>query len=151
MTATNTGAPRITPDQLEVWRLFIRAHSRVLRRLESDLLERHDLPLAWYDVLARLLEADDRRLRMTELAERVMLSPSGLTRLVDRMADDGLVQRVSAEGDGRGYYAVLTDDGYEKLREASGTHLRGIHEYVVGRFSEDELATVADMLRRIDE
>ncbi|PSL01881.1 MarR family transcriptional regulator [Haloactinopolyspora alba] len=151
MTATDGADLRVTPEQLEVWRLFIRVHARVLRRLEADLQEYHGMSLAWYDVLARLLEADERRLRMTELAERVMLSPSGLTRLVDRMADDGLVRRVQAEGDGRGYFAVLTDAGYERLRETSGTHLRGIREYVVGRFSDDELRTVAELLKRVDE
>ena len=141
---------RVTPEELEVWRTFIRVHAQVLRRLEADLVERHGLPLAWYDVLVRLLEADDRRLRMTELAERVMLSPSGLTRLVDRMVDEGLVRREQAERDGRGFYAVLTDVGYERLREATGTHLRGVREYVISRFEPDELAQMSALLRRID-
>lgn len=141
---------RVTPEELEVWRTFIRVHAQVLRRLEADLVERHGLPLAWYDVLVRLLEADERRLRMTELADRVMLSPSGLTRLVDRMVDEGLVRREQAERDGRGFYAVLTDAGYERLREATGTHLRGVREYVIGRFEPDELAQMSALLRRID-
>lgn len=141
---------RVTPEELEVWRTFIRVHAQVLRRLEADLVERHGLPLAWYDVLVRLLEADERRLRMTELADRVMLSPSGLTRLVDRMVDEGLVRREQAERDGRGFYAVLTDAGYERLREATGTHLRGVREYVISRFEPDELAQMSALLRRID-
>lgn len=151
MTAVQSTEQRVTPEQLEVWRLFIRVHATVIRRLEAGLQDRHGLPLAWYDVLARLLEADERRLRMSELAERVMLSPSGLTRLVDRMADEGLVRRTQAERDGRGYYAVLTDAGYEKLREATGTHLRGIRDYVIGRFSDEELATVAGLLGRLED
>ncbi|TDE08761.1 MarR family winged helix-turn-helix transcriptional regulator [Jiangella asiatica] len=150
MTASKDTDQWVTPEQFEVWRQFIKVQARVLRRLEADLLDRHNMPLAWYDVLVRLLEADHRRLRMSELAERVMLSPSGLTRLVDRMVDEGLVARSPAERDGRGFYAVLTDVGYERLREASGTHLRGIHEYVVGRFDEEELATLASLLRRIE-
>jgi DNA-binding MarR family transcriptional regulator len=150
MTASKDTDQWITPEQLEVWRLFIRAQSRVMRRLEADLLAVHDLPLAWYDVLVRLLEADGRRLRMSELAERVMLSPSGLTRLVDRMVEEGLLERAQAERDGRGFYAVLTDAGYERLREASGTHLRGVHDYVVGRFDDAELATLTELLRRIE-
>ena len=150
MTGTQGTDQRVTPEQLDVWRLFLRVHSRVIRRLEADLLEQHGLPLAWYDVLARLLEADDQRLRMSELADRVMLSPSGLTRLVDRMAEDGLVQRIQADGDGRGFYAVLTRAGYDRLRETSGTHLRGIRDYVVGRFDDDELRTVAELLQRIE-
>lgn len=150
MTAMQGTEHRVTPEQFEVWRLFIRVHARVIRRLEADLLDQHGLPLAWYDVLARLLEADGRRLRMSELAERVMLSPSGLTRLVDRMVDEGLVERTQAERDGRGLYAVLTDAGYERLREVSGTHLRGVHDYVVGRFTNDELATISALLGRIE-
>jgi DNA-binding MarR family transcriptional regulator len=149
MTATDKIDQRVTPEQLEVWRLFIRIHDRVLRRLEADLLAQHELPLAWYDVLVRLLEADDRRLRMSELADRVLLSPSGLTRLIDRMVADGLVRREHAERDARGFYAVLTPAGYDKLREASGTHLRGVHKYVVGRYTDEELHTVASLLERL--
>lgn len=142
---------RITPEQLEVWRLFLRVQRRLTRRLEEDLQSKHDLPLAWYDVLVRLVEARDHRLRMAELAEQVMLSPSGLTRLVDRLVKEGLVRREHAEQDGRGYYAVLTEAGYERLREASGTHLRGIKDYVISGYTPDELATIASLLSRLDE
>ena len=75
------------------WRRFLRAHALVTRRLENDLMAEHQLPLACYDVLVQLVEAPDRRLRMTELAERVLLSRSGLTRLVDRLEREGLVRR----------------------------------------------------------
>lgn len=141
---------RVDPEQMEVWRTFLRAHATLVRRLEADLLDKHNLPLAWYDVLARLVEADDHRLRMSELAERVMLSPSGLTRLIDRLETNGLVSREHAEGDGRGLYAVLTEEGYQRLRDASGTHLRGIHEYVISKYSPDELYEVARLLERLD-
>lgn len=141
---------RVDSEQMEVWRTFLRAHATLVRRLEADLLNNHNLPLAWYDVLARLVEADDRRLRMSELADRVMLSPSGLTRLIDRLEANGLVSREHAEGDGRGLYAVLTDDGFQRLREASGTHLRGIHEYVISKYSPDELREVARLLERLE-
>lgn len=134
-----------------MWRSFLRAHSVIIRRLESDLTDRHALPLAWYDVLARLVEADDHRLRMSELAERVMLSPSGLTRLVDRMVDAGLVSREVSENDARGFYAVLTDAGYEKLRSATGTHLRGILDYVLSRFTDTELDQIAAYLARLQD
>ncbi|MFW6205077.1 MAG: MarR family winged helix-turn-helix transcriptional regulator [Actinomycetota bacterium] len=142
---------RITAEQLEVWRTFVRALNRVIRRLEEDLQSKHHMPLAWYEVLARLVEADRHRLRMTELADLVMLSPSGLTRLIDRLVSEGLVRREHAEQDGRGLYAVLTDAGYQRVREASGTHLRGIREYVISRFSDKELATVAAYLSRLEE
>ncbi len=131
--------------------MFLRVHARLIRRLEGDLLSKHNLPLAWYDVLARLVEADNHRLRMSELADRVMLSPSGLTRLVDRLVTEGLVRREQAEQDGRGFYAVLTDQGYKRLRDASGTHLRGIRDYVISRYTDDELRVVAAYLSRLDE
>lgn len=142
---------RITPEQFEVWRLFLRVQRRLSRRLEDDLQTKHDLPLAWYDVLARLVEAPDHRLRMSDLAEQVMLSPSGLTRLVDRLVTEGLVRREHAAQDGRGYYAVLTDAGYERLRDATGTHLRGIKDYVISAYTPDELAMVSALLGRLDE
>ena len=142
---------RITPEQLAVWRAFLRVHARLIRRLEDDLQTKHNLPLAWYDVLVRLVEADNHRLRMSELADRVMLSPSGLTRLVDRLVAEGLVRRAHAEQDGRGFYAVLTDEGYERLREASGTHLRGIRDYVISRYTDEELRIMAAYLTRLDD
>jgi DNA-binding MarR family transcriptional regulator len=140
---------RITPEQLEIWRLFLRAHAQIVRRLEADLMDRHGLPLAWYDVLARLVEADGHRLRMSELADRVMLSPSGLTRLVGRMIEAGLVSREPSEIDARGFYAVLTDEGYERLRSATGTHLRGILDYVLSRYTDEELDEIASYLSRL--
>ena len=140
---------RITPEQLEIWRLFLRAHAQIVRRLEADLIDRHGLPLAWYDVLARLVEADGHRLRMSELADRVMLSPSGLTRLVGRMIEAGLVSREPSEIDARGFYAVLTEEGYERLRSATGTHLRGILDYVLSRYTDDELNEIASYLSRL--
>jgi DNA-binding MarR family transcriptional regulator len=112
-------------------------------------MDRHGLPLAWYDVLARLVEADGQRLRMSELADRVMLSPSGLTRLMGRMIDAGLVSREPSESDARGFYAVLTDEGYERLRAATGTHLRGILDYVLSRYTDDELDEIARYLSRL--
>ena len=88
----------------------------VTRRLEADLLAEHQLPLASYDVLVQLVEAPERRLRMTELAERVLLSRSGLTRLVDRLEREGLVRREACDDDARGLFAVLTEDGFQRLR-----------------------------------
>ncbi len=107
------------------------------------------MPLAWYDVLARLVEADAHRLRMSELADRVMLSPSGLTRLVDRLVEAGLICREPSESDARGSYAVLTDEGYQRLRAATGTHLRGIRDHVLSRFTDEELDEIAAYLARL--
>ena len=146
---TEVSRDRVTPEQLEVWRSFLRAHSLIVRRLETDLMDRHGIPLAWYDVLARLVEADEHRLRMSDFADRVMLSPSGLTRLVDRLVEAGLLCREPSENDARGSYAVLTDQGYERLRSATGTHLRGILDYVLSRFTDAELDQISRYLARL--
>lgn len=139
----------LTPVELTAWRTFLRAHSQVTRRLEHDLLVEHDLPLASYDVLVQLSEAPDRRLRMTELAERVLLSRSGLTRLVDRLERDGLVARQSCPSDARGTLAVLTDAGRERLAAAWPTHLRGVVDNVVGRLTPEELELLGALLGRL--
>jgi DNA-binding MarR family transcriptional regulator len=134
---------------MAVWRTFLRAHATVVRRLEADLVAEQSLPLASYDVLVQLVEAPHRRLRMTELAERVLLSRSGLTRLVDRLERQGLVAREACASDARGLFAVLTDAGYERLRGAAPTHLRGVRDYAVGRLSPRELRELGQALRRL--
>lgn len=100
----------------------------------------HGLSLGVYDVLVQLVEAPGHRLRMTDLAETVLLSRSGLTRLVDRMCREGYLRREPDVADARGVWAVLTESGYDRLRTASGTHLDGVARYVVDRLSPDELA-----------
>ena len=154
MTTEQAGVParprrRLRADELAVWRNFLRLHARVLRRLEADLVAEHGLPLASYDVLVQLVEAPGHRLRMTELADRVLLSRSGLTRLVDRLEREGLVVREACSSDARGLFAVLTDRGYERLRAASPTHLRGIDDYLLGRLDRDDLACLGRLLGRL--
>jgi DNA-binding MarR family transcriptional regulator len=137
---------------MTAWRRFLRAHALLMRRLESDLLVEQKLPLAMYDVLVQLVEAPDRRLRMSELAERVLLSRSGLTRLVDRLEREGLVRREACEDDARGLFTVITPDGVDRLRAASPTHLRGIAQHAVGRLADDEAAQLSALLgRMLDE
>jgi DNA-binding MarR family transcriptional regulator len=133
-----SGHPPPTEQELGAWRAFLRAHAGLTRRLEEDLLREQQLPLAMYDVLFQLLDAGGR-LRMTELAGAVLLSRSGLTRLVDRMVTAGYVRREPSPGDARGVFAVLTDQGFERLKAASPTHLGGIASYVVDRLDPDEL------------
>lgn len=113
------------PEQA-AWRSFLRAHARITRELESELLAAQRLSLASYDVLVQLSEAPEHRLRMTELADAVLLSRSGVTRLVDRLEREGLVKRARVDSDGRGVVAVLTQAGYDRLRAATGTHLSGV-------------------------
>jgi DNA-binding MarR family transcriptional regulator len=135
--------------ELAAWRSFLRAHASVVRRLEADLLRVHGLSLGVYDVLVQLVEAPERRLRMTDLADAVLLSRSGLTRLVDRLEREGLVRREACDSDARGMFAVMTDEGYRRLRDASGTHLRGVAEYAVGRLDEDDLHQLGRILGNI--
>lgn len=137
--------------RLETWRAFLRAHARVVRELERELAADQDMALADYDVLVQLSAAEDRRLRMSELADRLLLSRSGATRLVDRLVADGLVERITCESDRRGQWASLTDAGYERLKRASPTHLRGVASHFLDRLSPKETATLKPVLARLAE
>jgi len=147
--ARDTAPQRPSESALAHWRQFLRAHATTIRRLEADLAAEHQMPLASYDVLVQLVEAPDQRLRMTELAERVLLSRSGLTRLVDRLERQGLVRREPSALDARGFYAVLTDEGYDRLRTAARTHLRGVNDYVVSRLTGAELAQLGKLCAKL--
>jgi len=142
-------ATRPDPTALVSWRVFLHAHAVVTRRLEAELMEEHTLPLASYDVLVQLVDAPGRRLRMTELAGAVLLSRSGVSRLVDRMQRDGLVSREAATEDGRGMYAVLQPAGLARLREATPTHLRGVAEHMISKFTAGELDDLRALLERL--
>jgi DNA-binding MarR family transcriptional regulator len=144
-----TGPPTLTAGELAVWRVFLRVHASLTRRLEHDLLIEHDLPLASYDVLLQLAEAPQRRLRMTDLAARVLLSRSGLTRLVDRLATDGLVERQSCPSDARGTFTVITEAGLNRLRQAAPTHLGGIEAYMTRRLAPAELDLLGTLLGKL--
>ena len=143
------GLRHLDEAQLEDWRLFLRAHAFVISRLEADLAADGQPGLAVYDVLVQLVGAPGHRLRMTELAQAVLLSRSGLTRLVDRMAALGYVRREPSPGDARGVHAVLTDAGVSVLRRASRTHLRGIGEHVVDRLTGPELAALGRVCAKL--
>jgi DNA-binding MarR family transcriptional regulator len=136
--------------RVAVWRTFLRAHSSVLRQLERDLMAASGMPLSWYDVLLQLAEAPDRRLRMADLADKVLLSRSGLTRLVDRLQAEGLVVREPFPGDARGLYTVLTATGLDRLRQAAPVHLSGVQDHWLSRFSDAELRTLHGLLARLD-
>lgn len=135
--------------RLTAWRTFLRAHARVVRELERELQSEQHLALTDYDVLVQLAAAGDRRLRMSELADALLLSRSGATRLIDRLVTDGLVERVTCESDRRGQWASLTDAGHQRLRRASPTHLRGVAEHFLDRLPPDDLATMERMLDRV--
>lgn len=128
--------------RIGTWRLFLSAHARLERLLDEDLRSAHDLTLAEYDAMLQLAESPTHRLRMHEIAERVVLSRSGVTRLIDRLVRDGLVERSHCSTDARGAEAVLTDAGLDRLREAAPTHLRGISDHFLETIDADELAAV---------
>ncbi len=129
--------PRLAP-----WRAFLIAHARIARRMDEELRSEHDITFAEYDALLHIAQAPDRRIRMGLLAEEVLLSKSGVTRLVDRLVGDGLVERSACMADARGAEAVLTDRGLERLRAASRTHLRGIDEHFLGVMEPADLAVL---------
>lgn len=137
--------------QLAAWRAFLEAHAAVTGALENELSRERGLPLAWYDVLVQLAEAPRGRLRMGDLADAVLLSKSGLTRLCDRMEQAGFVQRQPCEDDGRGLLAVLTPAGRAALRRAAPVHLRGVREHFARHLSSDEASRLAASLGRIAE
>ena len=107
------------------------------------------MSLAEYDVLVQLAGADDRRLRMSELAERLLLSRSGVTRLVDRLVADGLVARDACESDRRGQWTVLTGAGEERMRQAAPTHLRGVGRHFLARIGPDDRRALAGLLSKL--
>jgi DNA-binding MarR family transcriptional regulator len=141
---------RADDPRLASWRSFLRTHAHIMRRLEQDLAGQSPISLACYDVLVQLTEAPGDRLRMSELADAVLLSRSGLTRLVDRMQRDGLVTREPDPDDARGLYTVLTEQGRNVLREASHVHLAGVQELFVARLSPQELDDLHRTMVRLD-
>ena len=139
----------LSSDEMSAWRAFLRAHSTIVRALEAELLAEHDLPLASYDVLVQLSESPGRRLRMTELADRVLLSRSGLTRLADRLEREGLLTREPCPSDARGTLAVLTEAGLDRLRQAWPTHLRGVEQHVMSRLTPQEVEQLGALMAKL--
>lgn len=142
---------RLTGNEMDAWRSFLRAHARLVRVLEAELVAKHPLSLGGYDVLVQLAEAPGHRLRMAELADAVLLSRSGVTRLVDRLETAGMVTRERFESDGRGVVAVLTTKGVDTLREAARTHLAGVMHHFVEHLDPEELNAFGALCSRLGE
>jgi DNA-binding MarR family transcriptional regulator len=140
---------RPDPAQLSAWRRLLEAHATVTELLEHELVAERGLPLSRYDVLLNLAEAPGGRLRMQELSASVLLSKSGLSRLVDRMVEAGLVRRERCQDDRRGWFAVLTDQGRSALRRAAPVHLRGIQEHFARHLEPEEVQVLATALARV--
>ena len=147
---TKTSAvPSFTGPELDAWRGFLRTHATLVRELDEELTERHNLPLSSYDVLIQLADAPDGMLRMSHLADAVLLSRSGLTRLVTRLAGQGLLERVECKNDARGAFAAITDHGRERLAEARATHRAGVRGRFLDRLSEREQRQLAKAWGRL--
>lgn len=136
-------------QQLEAWKRFLRAHAALTRELSADLVAEHGLTINDYEVLLNLARADGKRLRRVDLAERVILTASGITRLLEGLERAGCVEREACADDRRVVYAKLTDAGHQKLREASRTHLAGVNALFTERFTEEERATLSSLLSRL--
>ena len=140
---------RLNDLERGAWVGFLRAHHVLVGELDDELRREHDLPLTSFDVLVQLDLSDAGQLRMSELADAVLLSRSGLTRLVERLESKGLLERRECSEDARGAYAVLTDRGRERLAEARATHLTGVRRLFLERFDEKELESLGGLWQRV--
>ena len=147
------GAGRLAPNdpRLDAWRAFLVAHARLFRRLDEELRVEHALSLPEYETLLQIAQAPGRRMRMSQIATRVLLSKSGVTRLVDRLVADGFVERSQCSSDARGAEAGLTPAGLERLRAAATTHLRGIERYFLSAVEADDLIVLRQMMDSISQ
>lgn len=144
---TQSGA--LTERELRAWRGLLRVHASLSKALDADLEAAHGLPLSSYEVLMHLAGAPDGRMRMCNLAESVILSRSGLTRLVDRLEREGFIAREPCEDDARGSFAVVTTTGREKLAAARVTHLAGVRALFLDHFSAEDLDALGNAWERV--
>lgn len=148
-TEVRPSADELSEAELGAWRGLLRVHAALLKELDAELERAHGLPLSSYEVLINLASAPEQRLRMADLADRVLLSRSGMTRLVDRLERDGLLKRQQCSVDARGCFAALTADGAAFLERARPTHLASVRERFLRHLSPDELAQLAGVWERV--
>jgi DNA-binding MarR family transcriptional regulator len=142
-------AELLNEEELAAWRGMLRAHAELTRELDAQLAREHKLPLSSYEVLLFLADAPEGRMRMAELAESVLLSRSGLTRLVDRLEREGLLKRERCESDARGYFAEITPKGRRLFDAARRTHLDGVRTLFLSRFSGEELRALGGLWQKL--
>jgi DNA-binding MarR family transcriptional regulator len=128
---------------------MLRAHAALTRALDAELARDHKLPLSSYEVLLYLNDSETGRMRMSELADSVLISRSGLTRLVDRLEREGLLKRERCESDARGLFAEITPEGRRLFGEARRTHLDGVRRMFLSRFSRDELRELGGLWQKL--
>jgi DNA-binding MarR family transcriptional regulator len=136
-------------SEVRTWVRFLATHSALTRELEAQLMGAHGLTLSDYDVLVQLARAPEHRMRNIELAKAVVLTRSGVTRLIDGLERDGLVARSSCPEDKRGTLIKLTDEGVRRLREAAGTHLEGVRELFLEKIGAEGRAAMDDLLGKL--
>jgi DNA-binding MarR family transcriptional regulator len=148
-TSQTAPAPAFNELELDAWRGFLRTYSMLVRDLDDELTRNHGLPVSSYDVLVQLDEAPEGRLRMSALADAVLLSRSGLSRLVTRLESQGLIERADCPNDARGSFAAITGTGRERLNEARATHRAGVRERFFDRLGERDLRNLAKAWDRL--
>jgi len=136
-------------DQVAAWRALLLAHSGAVRAIEADLAAAGTIPLSWYDVLLELNSAANRRLRMQDLAARVLLSRTRVSRLVDEIVQAGLVERMPDPDDGRATFAVITSTGRSELRRTAPRYLAGIDTHFTSLFTAEERKQLTGLLQRV--
>jgi DNA-binding MarR family transcriptional regulator len=139
----------LCPSELAAWKGMLRVHASLMKELDAELESSHRLPLTSYEVLIQLADAPDRRMRMCDLADSVLLSRSGMSRLVDRLERDGLLERAACPNDARGSFAVITPAGIELLAQARPTHHEGIRRRFLQHFSAEELDQLGAFWARV--
>jgi DNA-binding MarR family transcriptional regulator len=144
-----TTVPELTPAELAVWRGFLRVYAALAKQLDAELDRTHGLPLSSYEVLINLQSAPGRRLRMADLADRALLSRTGMSRLVDRLERQGLLQRDTCASDARGCFAVLTDEGEALLAKARPTHLDGVRARFLAHLEPEDCERLSGLWERI--
>jgi DNA-binding MarR family transcriptional regulator len=150
MPAASDTPTLLSREELAAWAGFLRVHAAVTRELDAELSVAHGMPLSSYEVLLYLHSAPEGMMRMSELADSVLLSRSGLTRLVDRLEGAGLLERRQCSSDARGFHAAITATGRSAFRDAHTTHLAGVRERFLRHFSAEELGRLAELWQRIE-
>jgi DNA-binding MarR family transcriptional regulator len=144
-----TASPRLDGTALEAWRSYLQSHAAILRELDTELVAEQGMTTRDYEVLLYLSQAPDHRMPMSALAASTMLTRSGITRLVDGLVAEGLIERVACQSDARVSYAELTDRGYARLRAAGATHIASVRRLFVEHYSGRELEQLASLLGRL--
>lgn len=148
MSSTST-PERLDGAALEAWRSYLKSHASILRMLDAELIAEHGITARDYEVLLHLAQAPKRKLPMSALAERTMLTRSGITRLIDGLVEAGWIERLACTDDARVSYASLTEAGCEKLRQAGCAHVASVRRLFLEHFTAEEIETLASLLGRL--